>query len=117
MTQTKNKWKPLLLLHVLLLAYSLASVLSKLAGAKPFLSAGFILLYGGALLLLFGYAVLWQQVLKRLPLSVAYANRGAVLLWGMLWGWLIWGEAITPLKLVALGIVLAGVYLVVSADE
>lgn len=112
-----TKSKAFLLVHLLLLMYSFASVLSKTAGTKPFLSLPFILCYGGSLLLLFIYAILWQQALKKLPLSVAYANRGAVLLWGMLFGWLFWGESITPLKIVALAIVFAGVYLVVTADE
>lgn len=72
--------------------------------------------YGGALALLAVYALLWQQVLKRMPLSVAFANKGVVLAWGMLLGNLFWGESITLPKLGALALVFAGIWLVVSED-
>ena len=49
------------------------------------LSPGFILWYGLEILILGIYAILWQQIIKRFDLSVAYANRSIALLWSMLW--------------------------------
>ena len=67
------KW--FLLLHVILGIYAGSSVCSKLAAQQPFLSAAFIVLYGLMLLALVVYAVGWQQVIKHLPLTTAYANK------------------------------------------
>jgi multidrug transporter EmrE-like cation transporter len=107
-----RRLKPYLLLHALLLLYACASVCAKLAAAHPPLSARFLLLYGISLLLLAVYALAWQQALKRLPLSIAYANKGVVLLWGMLLGGALWGETVTLAKAAALGVVLTGIWLV-----
>ena len=62
----KTDKKVFLALHLLLLFYSLSSVLSKLAAAQPFLSIQFCLCYGGMFVILVLYALGWQQILKRL---------------------------------------------------
>lgn len=105
-------------LHGLLVLYSLSSICGKLASGFPFLSVGFIACYGGMIVLLGVYAIGWQQVIKRLPLTYAYANRAVTVVWGIVWGALIFHEAVTPLKLVGALIVLAGVVLyATSSDE
>ena len=78
------KW--FLLLHVILGIYAGSSVCSKLAAQQPFLSAAFIVLYGLMLLALVTYAVGWQQVIKHLPLTTAYANKAVTVVWGILLG-------------------------------
>ena len=45
----RNSAKWFLLLHLILGGYASSSVCSKLAAQQPFLSVGFILLYGGML--------------------------------------------------------------------
>ena len=73
------KNKLYLALHLFLMLYSLSGVVSKLAAGKPFMSPAFIALYGIEILLLGFYAIGWQQFIKRMPLSVAYANKAAAL--------------------------------------
>ena len=63
----------LLALHLLLLVYSFSGCFSKTAAGQPFLSLKFILLYGGTLVILAVYALGWQQIIKRLPLTTAFA--------------------------------------------
>ena len=60
----RNSAKWFLLLHLILGVYASSSVCSKLAAQQPFLSVGFILLYGGMLAALVVYAFGWQQVIK-----------------------------------------------------
>ena len=60
------------------------------------------------------YAVLWQQTLKRMPLSFAYSNKAVCTLWAYLFGLLFFGESLTWGKGIGLAVVLAGVWLVVS---
>ena len=55
------------------------------------------------------YAVLWQQVIKRFDISIAYANKAMVLLWGLLWSVVIFHEKITFRKALGVLIVIAGV--------
>ena len=98
-------------LHVLLLVYSLSGIFSKLASSQEFLSPEFILLYGGMLFVLFAYAVVWQQIIKRLPLSVAFANKAVTVVWGIVWGWLFFHEEVSAGMLVGAAVVMVGVVL------
>ena len=112
----KSKWRLYLLLHVFLAVYSTVGIVSKLAAGQGFLSLPFLLLYGLELLLLMFYALGWQQFIKRLPLSAAYANKAVTVVWGCLWGLLIFREKLTPGKLAGCLLVLAGVALYGWAD-
>ena len=109
--------KYLICLHVVLLLYSISSIFSKMAALQEFLSFDFILFYGGVLFLLFLYAIFWQQIIKKTPLTTAYANKSVVVIWGMIWGSLLFKEHITIKMMVGALIILVGVYLVVSDNE
>ena len=105
-----------LMLHIMLAIYSLSSVCSKLAAGYDFMSLGFVVCYGGMIGALGLYAIGWQQVIKRLPRTVAYANKAVTLIWGLVWGSILFHEQISPIKLLGAAIVLAGVVLF-SLDE
>ena len=107
----------LCMLHGSLLISSLSGICSKMAARQPAFSLPFFLWYGGTLAIMFVYALVWQQVLKRMPLTVAYANRPVSLIWGMLWGSLIFQERITWNMILGAGVIFAGICLVVTADE
>ena len=113
----KSKIISFVMLHVILLMYSFCSVFSKLAAGAEFMSMRFIICYGVMLVILAAYAILWQQVLKRMPLTTAFANKGIVIIWGMIWGALIFSEAITWYMIVGSLIIFAGIVLVVTDDE
>ncbi|MBR2592017.1 MAG: transporter [Oscillospiraceae bacterium] len=104
-------------LHALLAVYSLTSVFSKLAAGQEFLSLPFCLYYGAVIVLLGVYAIGWQQVIKRLPLTAAYANKAVTVVWGFLYGILFFREAVTPMKVIGLLTVVAGVVLFAFSDE
>ena len=82
------------LLQFALFIVSFGAVCSKMAGKnKPF-SISFCLFYGLLILILFFYAIIWQQVLKRVPLTVAYACKGIGVVYAILWGILFFSEKI-----------------------
>ena len=112
-----KKIKPFLSLHILLLVYSLGAVCSKMAGKAEFLSTRFFFFYGLVLLNLFVYAIVWQQILKKLPLVTAFANKAVTVIWGMLCGMLIFKEKITIWNVLGAAIIMIGIFLVVNADE
>lgn len=103
-------------LHILILMYSLGGIFSKFAGREKFLSFRFIAFYGAVLLVLFLYAIVWQQILKRVPLITAYANKAVTLIWGLIWGFAVFGETITTWNVVGAMVIVVGVYMVVKAD-
>ena len=105
-----------LLLHGLLLIYSLGSLCSKWAAQSEFLSFRFFLFYGLVLLSLAVYALGWQQILKRLPLVTAYANKAVTVIWGLVWGLFFFGETITLQKALGVAVIMAGIVLVVRED-
>ncbi len=105
------------LLHSVLMLYSLSGVCSKLAAGQPFFSLPFCLYYGALIGLLGIYAIAWQQVIKRLPLTVAFANKAVTLVWGLVWGMLFFREQVTPGKLLGVALVVCGVVLFVQADS
>lgn len=106
----------LLALHVLLLVYSLSGFFSKNASRQEFLSPPFIAFYFGMLCILGIYAIGWQQILRHLPLTLAFANKGITVVWGIVWGYVFFREAVTWPKLVGAAMILAGVALFSYAD-
>lgn len=62
------------------------------------------------------YALLWQQVLKRVELSVAYLNKGVVVFWSLLWAKFIFNEQITLKNIVGVCVIVVGIS-VVNSDE
>lgn len=113
----KANFKVYFSLHFLLLLYSLGGIFTKEAGKQEFLSWRFIACYAGLLFILGIYALGWQQIIKRIPLTTAFANKAVTILWGILWGVLFFDEEISVGKLVGAGIVAAGVVLYTSADK
>lgn len=105
-------WKNLLLLQGIVIIYTLSGVAGKFAAGYGFLSLGFILCYGAEILILGIYAVLWQQIIKKFDLSIAYANRAIALLWSMLWAVILFKEKVTVQNLIGVAIVIAGTMIV-----
>lgn len=116
-TEGKGRLKVLLALHLLLMLFSTSGILSKTAAQYPFMSVPFILAYGGMIVVLGIYALGWQQVIKRLPLTTAYANRAVTVVWGIVWGIVLFHEGVSVPKLVGAAVVLCGVALFAVADH
>ena len=111
-----SKLKTFLSLHFFLMLYSVTEVLGKSASSYPLTDARFFLLYGGILLILVVYALGWQQVIKHLPLTTAFANKAITVFWGIVWGALFFQEDITPLKVAGVAIIIVGVLLFSNSD-
>lgn len=108
--------KTLFALHMLLMVYSCSGIFSKLAAGVNFLSLEFCLLYGGIIALLGLYAIGWQQILKRMPLTSAFSNKAVTVVWGIVWGALFFCEPITLFKVIGAALIIAGVVLFAHAD-
>jgi len=102
-------------LQISILIYTFAGIAGKVASAEPGVSIKFILLYGLEVIILGVYAVLWQQVIARLELSIAYANKGVALIWSLIWAKSIFNEEIKLQNLIGVIIVMIGICLVNTA--
>lgn len=106
-------------MHVSFLVYSFVAILQKVTGntlAGSGISPAFFGYAALVLALLFVYAILWQQVLKRFPLAKAYPNKGVTVIWNLLWAFVFFGEQITPENIIGSAIILVGI-VVVSSDD
>ena len=112
-----SKFKTMLLLHLMLMIYSSGGIFSKLAGSEPFLSWKFCLYYGIIIALLGFYAVGWQQIIKRMPLTTAFANKAVTVVWGLVWGIVYFQEKITFGKLLGAALVMLGVVIFAKSDK
>ena len=106
-----SKIKPaeFLLLELSVVVYSFSTVAANMASKHEFLSAGYIMFFGLDFVILAIYALLWQQIIKKFQLSIAYANKSVTLLWSMLWNSLIFSQGITVGKVAGVLLVMVGV--------
>ena len=74
------------------------------------------MLYGLEICILGVYAILWQQIIKKFEISVAYANRAMSLLWSIVWAIVFFGEQITLKNIIGVIIVIIGT-IIVNSDE
>lgn len=96
--------------------YSASGIFSKLASRTKFMSISFCFYYACVIFILGVYAIGWQQIIKNLPLTTAFANKAVNIVWGIVFGFIFFGEHITPGKIVGSVIVISGVILFVTSD-
>ncbi len=113
----KKNGRVYFLLHILLLLLSFTGIFSKLASKEEFLSIGFLKCYTPIIIILAIYAIGWQQVIKRLPLSIAYANKAVGLIWGIIIGRIIFNEGITLWKVAGAIIIIIGIVVFSLSNE
>jgi len=109
--------KVYLFLHIMLLIYSTAGIFSKMAAGQMWGSASFALCYAAMLVVLAIYALGWQQVIKHLPLSVAFAHRAIIIVWGMVWGYIVFGEYITIKNIIGVIVIMLGIVVYSSSEK
>lgn len=116
MQNNKPSVKTILLLHLMIAAFSCGGIFSKLAAGESFLSLKFCLFYGIMILILFLYAIGWQQIIKRVPLMLAYSTKAAGVIWGMIWGVLVFGDRLRPNNLLGAALIFAGIILFFKSE-
>ena len=111
-----KKVKNFVFLHLLLFMFSFCGVFSKLAAGYEFLSLKFCIFYIISIIILGIYAILWQQVLKRFSLTTAFFNRAVNVIWGMIWGLLVFHEKIKFNMIIGCILIMIGIWKV-KKDE
>lgn len=109
--------KNILLLQLVIVIYTLSSIFAKLASGQELFTLPFFLFYGCEIAILGLYALLWQQMIKRFELSVAYANRAMALIWSLLWAVIFFREQVTVKKIAGILLVILGTAIINGGGE
>lgn len=110
----KIQWKEIAALQSAVMIYTLSGVAAKHASLYEPLSWPFLFCYGIEIFILGIYAIFWQQLIKKIDLSIAYANRSMAILWSMIWAVIFFGEFITIRNMIGVVVVLAGTMIINS---
>ncbi|MCR4990158.1 MAG: EamA family transporter [Lachnospiraceae bacterium] len=105
------------MLQISFLIYSCSSVVAKFASGNEVMSFKFILFYGLEVVILGVYAILWQQVIKKFELSVAYANKAVTLLWALVWSVVLFKEHLKWNHIAGVAIVILGIVVLNSKSS
>lgn len=108
--------KNILILQAVVIVYTLSSVVAKFATGKELFSFSFFLFYGLEIVILGIYAILWQQMIKRFDLSVAYANRAMAILWSAVWAIVLFHDTLALKQVIGIAFVVLGT-VIVNSDQ
>ena len=93
------------------MVYACVGICTKMAALQTPFSWPYLLWFAGAVAIIGIYAILWQQVLRRIELSTAYMFKGTTLIFTMLIAALLFGEAITVQNIIGSVIIITGITL------
>ena len=115
-----EKIKKYITLHLTVMLFSFTSVYSKAASSfynRDGLTSPMLYLFLFLMLLNCAlYAVIWQKVIKKFELNVAYANRTVYLIWSQIWAVVIFHENLSVNNIIGMIIVFIGVLVVVAHE-
>jgi multidrug transporter EmrE-like cation transporter len=111
MYKKSNLIKTRIYIYLLLinLFYSSISILTKQTSLKLFFSFSFFIGFASILLLFFIYAVVWQQLLKRIQLSIAYMFKGSSIIFILIISNLFFNEKISIANVIGCLLVCIGI--------
>lgn len=112
-----NKLSDYIFLLISFLIYSFTGVFTKFASMQDFLSWQYLLLLSGAVCVIGIYAILWQQIIRRMPVSDAFMWKGTTIVWTMLLANTIFGEPISIHNIIGSAIIIAGIALYAWSDR
>lgn len=112
-----HKIRDIALLQGVIIIYTISGVMSKEAAASGGDLMRFLIFFGLEFVLLGVYALLWQQMIKRFELSVAYANRSMAVVWSMVWAVVLFHDTITMQNIAGVLLVVAGIWIINTDTE
>jgi drug/metabolite transporter (DMT)-like permease len=113
-----NKKRNLLLLVLIaIFLESFTSPFLKLGTQYPVFSKMYFICFFAAVLVLAFYAIIWQLVLERIPLTTAYLRKGLSYILVFLWASLIFHEEITLKQIIGITVIFIGMVVSISDDD
>ena len=112
-----RSWMIYIVLIGINMLYACVSLFTKYASQHEFMSWNYMCGLIGAIGVMGLYAILWQQVLKRIDLSLAYMFKGTSIVFIMLLAYVFFGEQITWNNIVGAIIIVGGIVLFANSAE
>lgn len=91
--------------------YACTGICTKIASRQEMMSWPYLLWMVGAVGVIGIYAILWQQIIARIPLSTAYMFKGTGAIFGLLFAHFLFSEQITVYNLIGTVIIITGIAL------
>ncbi len=91
--------------------YACVGICTKMASQQEMMSWSYLLWFAGAVGIIGIYAILWQQVLRRIDVSIAYMFKGTTLIFTMCIAALLFGEPISVMNIIGSVIIVTGIVL------
>lgn len=117
MKKVRNNVYTYILLQISFFIYALSSFFSKLATYNNVEIKNIIICYVLSVFCLGVNAIIWQQILKKMNLSIAYSNKGVTIIWGLIFGIIFFNEEISFEKITGIFIVILGIFILMRKDE
>ncbi len=95
--------------------YACTTIFTKMASKCTFLSWSYLFWIAGAIIVLGLYAIVWQKIIARMPLSTAYMFKGTSLIFVLVISALLFGESITFSNIIGSVIIISGIVLFAKA--
>lgn len=103
-----SKVKNIIWLQMIVIIYTMNGVVAKIGASQEISLIRFVCFYSAQVMILGIYAILWQQMIRKFELTVAYANRAMALIWSAIWAVLIFHENISAKNIIGILLVIAG---------
>lgn len=111
-----SKISRIIALLLINLLYASVGIFTKLASQQEFLSWAYIFSFSGAVAVIGIYAILWQQIIRKIELSTAYMFKGTTIIFTMLFAHWLFGEQITRNNIVGAAVIIIGIVLFARGD-
>ena len=89
--------------------YSTSGVFLKLAANEEFLSWMYLALFALVIVVLGVYAILWQMILKTIPLSQAFLFKSMTVVFSLVYACLIFSETLSWKNILGAALIMVGI--------
>lgn len=89
----------------------------KLGGRYPLFSFGYLAFFALAVMIMAIYAVIWQLILERMPLTTAYLRKGISYVLVFFWAVVIFHETITIRQIIGVIVIIIGMVVSMSDEH
>lgn len=104
--------RKVLLINLTFIIYTLSVVFGKFASSNEVGSFDFIVYYSLQLLCFLIYAGFWQKLISDFNLSLVYSLKSLTIFWSLIFGYLLFNEALNLAQFFAICIIGLGLVLV-----
>ena len=91
------------------LVYSCTVFFTRAASTYDFMSGRYLYHCGGAVAILGIYAIIWQQIIKHMPLSNAFMFKGTTIIWTLLISNIFFEESISMNNIIGSILIIIGI--------